>query len=354
MYGMCCCDPPTCTLVSDDSTLSNFTQETGTWTKPATYIETTSANGIILHNTVHPDGLSTGVVTFDEIVFPAAGGKVRILFAYLDSDNYLFQEYEVLGPPGPTAGVDAVVYLGYRQGGADTYLEECGQLQQGGGGTTEGFLTNQGLCYNDALISGTIGSLSNIPVRGMDSPASGLTLGTKVGLQVIGNAGTVKFKNINFYGDNSVSCFLCTGGCNLCSMGISGTPSEYSVYLTGVAEYAVCGLCVATYDGMTFVLDGGGGTAGEYGTRTCGYGYTGGDCSLTGPLAAQMTINIGGNGVNSPTLTHLFINHDARFDIGRTANACNETLSALGTNVGSANQRCDWTGCTATITPNMA
>jgi len=117
MYAACCCNPPTCIILTDDTTLANYTQVSGTWTKPSTYIQTTSANAIIVHDTAHPDGLSTGAVRIGEVLIPAAGGTFRILFAYLDSSNYLFLEYEVLGPPGPTAGVDMLFRMGYRQSG---------------------------------------------------------------------------------------------------------------------------------------------------------------------------------------------------------------------------------------------
>jgi len=190
----------------------------------------------------------------------------------------------------------------------------------------------------------------------MDSPLalSGLTLGTKVGLEVIGNAGTFQFRKVNFAGANDVTCDACTGACSLCSMLISGTPSEYSVHLSGVTNDQ-CGSCVTSYDDMTFILPPYG-TATEYNSRQCLFYLQDGDAACSIPIP-DLSVMIGGI-TSSSVVTRLSINGDGDWDFGRTANACNETLvETSGVNfwgAGDPLQQCDWSACTATITPNMA
>ena len=94
----CCCNAVTCSIGSSER-IADFTEVSGTWSEASDgfgnyKIQTSSADAIIIFSTAHPEGLSTGVVSVNDNTFPTSG-KVRLLLAYQDADNYIFSEKEL-------------------------------------------------------------------------------------------------------------------------------------------------------------------------------------------------------------------------------------------------------------------
>jgi hypothetical protein len=373
--GNCCCNSPTCTIVAAATAfdLGDYTQVSGSWslTYPPGFagglILTSSADALIVHNTPHPEGLSIGAVGVGVIRIPAAGATQRLLLCYLDPDNHLFIEWRTL-LPGPTAGIDISARLGYRQGGVDTFLDNAWPAVSsvGTGATTERYLTRHGLCYDGNRLSSGI-NFGSPATFGADCPISGLTLGAQVGFQVIGNGGSAGFGaegtsfHLSFSGENSAvggSCALCHGAAQpSCDPVLSGTPREYSVYLTGVANNT-CGACTTLFNGATFVIDEPYASTGIRGEFYKSFAALPAAC--TG-LNNGILINYGTDTGTSPnafvTLRIGMPNGDGRFTFDKTANLCNEVLTDVGGfNLAAFNfltQRCNWTGATAQITPNV-
>lgn len=365
----CCCSP-TCIIVNETTaiSLSDWTQVSGSWSfstpgdLPDGLISTTSSDGIIIHNTPHPQGLSVGSLRLGAIRIPASGTTCRMLMGYLDTDNHIFIEHRTVHP-GPTAGIDVACRFGYRQGGSDTFLDNIFPASIGSGATTYTYLLNQGLCYNGARISS--GLATSNPFFGGDCPLSGLTLGTQVGFQVIGNTGTTGFggsgsnRRVAFLGENNAAggaCASCIGaaggdaGGGWCDPVSSGSPKEYSVYLTGVGN-GTCGNCAALFNGATFVIDENYASTGIRGDIIKNFPAIPAAC--TG-MSQTIFPSLGDSLGNNPdTKITLRISGDGRFDFTKTTHLCNEILTKVnGVNIGTP-QRCTWTGATAQITPNV-
>lgn len=354
----CCCGSTTCGIISSATAVavSDWTQVSGTWTDSGgspNWIQTTSANGLIIHNTPHPDGLSTGAVGFD-FKFPTTG-TIRLCLAYLDASNYLFVEVEH-DASNPTVLHDVIVRLGYRTSGADTFLEEF-----------NGYLSSTAtlyFCYNGSRLSITMGSMSgHAPILGMDTPLTG-TWGTKIAVQSIGIAGTLEFNAVAFLGNISAGCTVCCAACAGCGEGAGfanpATPGEVSLYLTGVAN-STCANCTTLFNGSTWLLPNPyeppapvpvpGATAYEYATRSCRFELydSTGDCHGAGAGSDMVRFTYG---VSSAVA---IINFDGRFDFTKGSYDCSVALSKTGgSNIAGFPQYCNWTGATADITPNMA
>lgn len=321
-----CCGPPTCEITTTD-TLTDYTQVSGTWTKPAASIETTDATALIYFNTPHPDGLSIGKVAFTISV--SATATYRLLLAYQDANNYIFMEMEV------KAG-DDIAKLGHRTGGVDTFLEEVH-------GTST---STADLCYNGSRITSKTGisgfTSGTLPTAasGADSPLTG-NWGTFVGVEVLANTGTVSFNGLTFHGYNDVSCAVCQTACYGC--GLTGTPGEYSLYMTGVAN-AACATCTTGYNGATFILQN---TVAATASRNCYFRKDTVPCLLINDFIDFKLADASAN----QDVAELRIGSDGFFAFTRTADDCSEVLTVTN---GGSGVRCDWTGATAELTPNMA
>lgn len=355
----CCCSV-TCGIISSATAVavSDWTQVSGTWTDSGgspNYIETTSADALIVHNTPHPDGLSVGSVGIN-MEFPTTG-VVRLCLAYLDASNYLFVEVEH-DASNPTFLHDIIVRLGYRTSGADTFLEEFN-------GTIVSDATLS-ICYTGTRLSIATNHLSgHAPILGlgMDTPLTG-TWGTKIAVQTIGITGTLQFKSVAFYGSISTGCGFCYAACAGCGEGgtwaFPATPGEVSLYLDGVANSA-CANCTTLFNGSTWLLPNPyeppapvpvpGATAYEYATRTCRFELydSTGDCHGAGAGSDMVRFTYG------VSTAVAIINFDGRFDFTKGSYDCSVALSKTGgSNIAGFPQYCNWTGATADITPNMA
>jgi hypothetical protein len=316
-----CCGAVTCVIdITGKDDVANWTQDSGTWTNSGSGgIQTTSANALAIFNTAHPDALSTGALRFN-ISLPTTGA-IRICMAFQDDNNYLFIEYEIMGA-NCTAAADCFVRMGHRTGGADTILEQI---------NIAGQLGVPQFCYD-----GTIISAHNLG---------------------IGITGTARFQLVDFYGRNDATCSTCGPACELCGDGIeqASTPSEFSVYIEDVVS-AACVTCEAEYNGMTFIF------ANPYfsGTpdvdcethlsRSCGFIIDGLGCALLGNDRSSLIIKF-----TATTNQLRMIGSDGVFDLSFTGDACDQVLMETGGLTGGLrNTRCDWTGATVTVTPNMA
>lgn len=338
-----CCGPTTCVITTTND-LADYTQVSGTWTKPATFILTTDAAALIIFNTPHPEGFSQGRVQAEIAI--SADAVVRLLLAYKDPNNYLFLEIEL------TNGV-AVDWarMGHRTGGVDTFLEEV----KGGPGVTTPQPSKTTLCFNGEMLSSGGGltsfedSILNTSVNGMDSPLSDNgDWGTYIGIEVLSNSGTVSFKNFVFNGVNDPGCAVCGVACVMC--GQAGTPSEYSLFLDDVVNDD-CGTCEAFYNGATFILTN---PNSATSTRNCYFRKDTLSCAVVpGNDYVDFALS---DITGDPFAARLRIVGDGEFNsFGRTAGVCDEVLTQVGggTNPFGSTQ-CDWSGATAILTPNMA
>lgn len=357
-----CCGPPPCTVdVSDSGDITNWTQVSGTWTEgTGNYIDTSSADALMFFNTPNPFASSEGGFRFS-IIMPTTG-TVRALFAYLDNDNYLFLEIERMGGLCPT---QYFYRLGVRSGGVDDFRE---QYNFGGALATSSLL----LCYN-----GDRFTLNYFPARsfGLDTAVTG-SYGTYVGFQTIGITGTAQFSLEDFYTNADGYCSGCTGACTWCFSGSSGagdgTPKEISVYLEGVTNLN-CGDCVALFDMATIVFDAYPSSATpdvdceEHASRSCTFRVaTGCDAGVRFDFSTiHLVVLVPGTGYEIRLLMiggiSGFSAADGRFSFTPAAgNWCNQVLTdSAGDNISLATygagvaQQCDWTTCSAEITPNI-
>lgn len=353
MIVACCC-VPTC-VDSGSEVLADFTQVSGSWATVGSTIETTSSNALLVHNTAHPDGVSTGTVGIYLSTIPT-GGKVRIILAYTDANNYLFIELDIVGTAFGYAKFDC--YIGHRTGGADTILGGSGQFNY----------PNQrfDICYNGAKLGGTA-IASGGSGFGIEAFLTG-TWGTKAAIQAIGITGTLAFNVFEFHNYNGTGCSGCRPACAVCSVtdetNIPFTPHEATVHFSGVANDN-CSSCVTLFDNATFLVEnsldetspGDPGTTPNWATRSCQFKLfdtTGGCFSIPGYDSLTLKYGIG---VSSSVNTEVYINNDGRFFWGtRTANRCDEVLvetNAGGGNVAPGTQQCDWSAATVTVTPNL-
>jgi hypothetical protein len=352
-----CCGAVTCVIdITGKDDVANWTQDSGTWTNSGSGgIQTTSANALAIFNTAHPDALSTGTLRFN-VGLPTTGA-IRICMAFQDSSNYLFIEYEIMGA-NCTGAVDCFVRMGHCTGGADTILEQiniAGQL-----GTPQ-------FCYDGTIISaenlgigydfeGIDGIPAGTSINNMDGRLTG-TWGDQIAVMTIGITGTARFQLEAFHGRNDSTCSTCGPACELCGDGLeqASTPSEFSVYIEDVVS-AACVTCEAEYNGMTFIF------ANPYfsGTpdvdcethlsRTCGFLIDGLGCALVGNDRSSLIIKF-----TATTNQLRMIGSDGVFDLSFTGDACDQVLVETGGLTGGLrNTRCDWTGATVTVTPNMA
>lgn len=343
--GPNCCDTTTATcddLATDD--LANYTQVSGTWTKPGTIIQTTDANALLVFNTPQPDGEPYGRVSFN-LTLPDSG-EVRLILGYQDANNYLFLEVEEIG------ATFYDVWIGHRTGGADVYLEGAGRFS--GLGSNNRF----DLCYNGDRLSAFYQAGST----GLDAPLTG-TWGSKFAIQTINITGTPGFHTAVFYpingGESGDECTGCSPACQFCDSSARGlliplTPVDLQLYLTGVANSG-CANCVALFEGATFLLENPGPIApdpGGWATRTCCFEAASPGCSGLGSPTIRFCF---GETLTPTTSGVLLINNpDGGFTFTRNTNRCDEIITVVGGNNGFGGlQQCDWTATTATITPNI-
>lgn len=346
MRGMgpgCCCTnvATTCTITVTDN-LADYTQVTGTWTKPASVIQTTSANALIVNNTPHPEGSSTGRV-FAQVSLPTTG-KVRLLFAYQSPNKYLFLEMEV-----NAALPNIISRIGKRSGGADTILETVY-------GTSASTTLSQ-LCYNGTRLSSAGGINAtdaglNYSVTGLDSPLTG-NFGTQIGFQAIGITGTASFSGVTFHGiDDPSTCVSCRSACQTCD--VSGTPGELSLYIDGVVSDSLCATCEADYNGVTFILEN---EVAATSTRTCYFKTNGVPCNTLPGNDYHDFVFSNFTGNQNVAIARL-IGDDGGFVFTRTNDVCDAVLTKVGGynqwGVGNPSQICRWDLATAVLTPNMA
>jgi hypothetical protein len=356
-----CCGAVTCVItITGKDDVANWTQDSGTWTNSGSGgIQTTSANALAIFNTAHPDALSTGTMQFN-ISLPTTGA-IRICMAFQDSSNYLFIEYEIMGA-NCTAAADCFVRMGHRTGGADTILEQiniAGQL-----GTPK-------FCYD-----GTIISAQNLGIgydfEGIDGGIPGGTIynnldgrlsgswGDQIAFMTIGITGTARFQLEAFYGRNDATCDTCSPACELCDdtgdPAQRSTPSEISVYIEDVVS-AACATCEATFNGTTFIFANifFSGTPDvdceTHISRVCGFNLNGMGCAAgPGTDIASLFLHF-----TATTNRLLLIGGDGNFSFTFADDGCSEVLSKTGGSTGGGmNVRCDWTGATIQMTPNMA
>jgi len=343
--GCCCVGEPICDTDFSSAGLSDWTQVAGTWAFTGGIdFETSDANALIVNDFPHPNGLSQGRVT--GFVQLPDSGAIRMILGYKNPGEYLFTEVEIL-PTDWTANADVYWRIGKRVGGVDTILEEANGTAATG--------TFQ-LCYNGTRIACDSSNLTVWhPAPGtsveLDSPLTG-NYGDKVAFQAIDITGTFKFRNVTFFGEVSDACALCAVACNGCSLP-DGTPGEVSIYIDGVVS-AECGTCEATFNGSTFILPPINNTdPGDvnpldhpYSTRSCVFYDEGFGCA-TIPANDWMRFIYGST--NTAVLS--VIAGDGGWNFTKTLFVCTEVLTKVG---GSGGVRCDWTGATAIVTPNMA
>lgn len=351
----CCCGGVTCTIISALTAVdvADWTQVSGTWTNSGGSITTSSANALIVHDTPHPQSLSTGTMSVDITV--AHTGVTRVLFAYLDTNNYIFFETEE-DPADPTFFDDFIVRIGYRTAGVETILAEL---------TTRVDFFGVALCYNGSRLSleftpkKTIagGGTGAAEAFGLDAPLTG-TWGTQIGIQVIGGTTDVTFDSVGFSGENSFGCSFCQGGCATCDDSSSGTnipatPREVQVYFDNVANDN-CADCVATFNGSTFLLSPYFPGTSDFTDRPC---YFRNSVTLGGCFAgaADSITVLYGNGSGTTNELHLKTGGDdgVKF-VSRTANRCDEVIADTGLTNNGIPQECDWSTADFEITPNVA
>lgn len=347
MHSPCCTcgGTATCTdLATDD--VDDYTQVTGTWTNDEfDRIVTTDADALLVLNADHPDGLSVGTIAA-KIVFSEDTGQVRLLMGYTDPNNYLFLEIDVVDGVAPV-GYD--LWLGTRIGGVDTYLDGWGR----GGGT--GVFR---ICYNGARLGGGYGVTTTLNGQGVESPLTG-SFGDKVGIEVIGLTGGIIVEDVEFYPINDQTCGQCPPACVNCKNSednptIPLTPKEVQVHFLGVAN-AACANCVAVFDDVTFLLENVGPDTPDplgWSTRGCILTKETDDCFEVG-ATPEISVEYGAGGGGAAVSVLINVNDDGAFAItDRSSNQCDEELDKVGgTNTGFL-QQCDWTGVTATLTPN--
>ena len=346
MHSPCCTcgGTATCTdLATDD--VDDYTQVTGTWTNDEfDRIVTTDADALLVLNASHPDSLPVGSIGV-RIFFAEDTGQVRLLIGYTDANNYIFLEIDVVVGVAP---VKYDIWLGTRIGGVDTYLDGFGR------GSGSGYFK---LCFNGERVGGGYGvGVVNDTSQGVESPLTTGTWGDKVGIEVIGLTGGIVVEDVEFYPINDQTCTRCPPACVNCKSsasdaGIPNTPKEVQVHFLGVAN-AACANCVAAYDDMTFLLENVGPDtpdAGGWSTRGCLLTADTVDCV---PVGSPPLINLSYGALLVVNGTPIAGDGYFDFESVRTIHRCDEELSVIGENDTNPGLQCDWSTCTATITPN--
>ena len=184
--GGSCLGCTTCTIGSDTFSSNDlataWTVVGGGFNISSGALNCTSA-GFVIFNTVHPDGISSAVVTCD-VEGISSGDQPRILVNYTNASNFNFLQF--------TVGSSPTLKLGKRVAGVETILstDSITSYPQGAFYTVRVFF--DGATSNTFVAQVLLGGY---PVLSISATISGGS-GTQVGLGC--SSGTAKFQNFIF------------------------------------------------------------------------------------------------------------------------------------------------------------
>lgn len=244
----CCGGTPACRVDADDfsGALGAFTQVSGVWTIISNELTTSSASGILRHDTAHPDAEAEFWV-YVKVKAGASGDKQRILVAYTDSTHYVAGEVTI-------AGSSSKLKIYENSGSGEVLMAEADAT--GGAGTWHELW----VCYTGMYDSGGPAYVTTINFIDWDAGRQFYTVSartTESGLHVgLGTGdtvgGTVYFDDFDYQkhqSETNPDCLNCRPECNHCLDG--NAPPVLKLVISGLAD-DTCGDCAA-YNGTYYV-----------------------------------------------------------------------------------------------------
>lgn len=227
---VCCCEP--CEILTDTfatDTIANYDQRSGSWSVSGGFLTTTSASALIVSNTAVPSTLSK-VHVFAVLKMASSSDKGRVVFAYVDDNNYWFVEVQ----PG---AVDGSMSLYKRASGTNTL--------QGSVGITSFTASNYSkvrVCYDGETVTATgrnttaNGAIDSTNCFTITKTASVTISSTKCGLGT--GSGSSDVKCDRFYFNRHPldktgcdGCADCPSGTTLCTLCDNGGAARKQMLL---------------------------------------------------------------------------------------------------------------------------